>query len=267
MSQKLPPLVDPIDYRRLTQPIAALASAYADGHVIPLHFHRRDQLLYAACGVVRVTTEAETWIVPPDRALYLPAGTEHSVRMYGDVGMRSLYIEPEAAPLQLRGIEVLAVSDLLRAAIQALTKEPKERVEPERSELLARLIESELCRAPRLPLYTPLPSDPRMQRLCAMLLADPADSRSLDALAAEAGASPRTLARLFEREFGMTFGQWRQRIRFHAALEALALGAPVACVAADAGYASASAFTAAFRKSMGFPPSRASRTPTPFEAG
>ena len=104
----------------------------------------------------------------------------------------------------------------------------------------------------------PLPSDARLQRLCAELLADPSDRRTLDAWSEVAGASTRTLARLFESDLGMSFNAWRQRIRFHNALEALSRGEPIARVAEHHGYRSASAFSSAFRKVMGTPPSKAS---------
>ncbi len=251
------------DYQHLPQPIGAMAKRFADGFVIPLHSHPRDQLLYAISGVMRLRTEGAAWVVPPDGAAYIPAGTPHAVHIHGRVDMRTLYIdtartkaEHGAARPDLR---VVAVSGLLRELIMALCEEPVDYPSGGRAELLASLIAHELRAAPALALHAPLPTDPRLQRVCAALLADPANRYSLEAWATDAGASARTLARLFQSELGMSFGAWRQRVRFQGALEALSAGASIAQVAHAHGYQSPSAFTSAFGKAMGFAPSQARR--------
>ena len=254
---------DPQDYQDLPQAIGAMSKRFADGFVIPLHAHERDQLLYAIRGIMRLRTEGEAWVVPPEGAVYIPAGTLHAVDMHGDVDMRTLYIDRAsidrgAGRAPPRALCVVAVSGLLRELILALSEEPVTYGPDSRGALIARMIELEIGRAEELALHVPLPRDARLQRLCAALLADPSDRRTLDAWSEVAGASTRTLARLFERELGMSFNRWRQRVRFHGALEALSRGAPISRVAARHGYRSASAFSAAFGKVMGVAPSRVS---------
>ncbi len=249
---------DPRDFQDLPQAIGAMAKRFADGDVIPLHAHARDQLLYAISGVMRLRTEAEAWVVPPEGAVYIPAETPHAVGMHGDVEMRTLYIDAAAGPAPRRALCVVAVSALLRELILALSEEPVVYEANSRGALLARMIEHEIARAPELSLHVPLPRDARLQRLCAELLADPSDRRTLEGWSEVAGASSRTLARLFARELGMSFNRWRQRVRFHAALEALSRGEPIPRIAARHGYRSASAFSAAFSKVMGATPSRVS---------
>lgn len=100
----------------------------------------------------------------------------------------------------------------------------------------------------------PLPEDPRARRVADALLRDPADARTLAAFGKHAGASARTLARLFLAETGAPFGQWRAHLRLCAALSHLAVGVPVGDVAGRVGYASASAFVAAFRRLLGVSP-------------
>lgn len=248
---------DPLDYQDLPQTIGAMSKTFADGFVIPLHEHERDQLLYAISGIMRLRTEREAWIVPADGAVYIPAGTAHSVGMHGDVDMRTLYIDAVANDTRPRDLCVVAVSNLLRELILALSEEPVVYEANSRGGLIAKMIELEMGRARELSLSFPLPRDSRLQRLCAGLLADPSDRRTLDDWAQVAGASSRTLARLFERDLGMSFNQWRQRIRFHNALEALSRGESIARVAKQHGYNSASAFSAAFGKVMGASPSKA----------
>ena len=246
---------EPLDYQNLAQPIGAMAKSFADGFEIELHHHDRDQLLYAIRGVMLLRTDRAAWVVPPDRAVYIPATVPHTVSMYGDVEMRTLYIDAEATPVRDRTLRVHAVSGLLRELILALSEEPVSYGDGSRGDYLAKLITSEIERAANLSLGTPLPRDPRLQRLCAAFLADPSDQRGLEAWSDVAGASKRTLSRLFEQDMGMSFSVWRQRVRFHNALEALSQGHPISAVAAQNGYRSVSAFSAAFRKQMGAPPS------------
>ncbi|NKB58101.1 MAG: helix-turn-helix domain-containing protein [Alphaproteobacteria bacterium] len=249
---------DPDDYQDLPQAIGAMSKRFADGFVTPLHDHERDQLLYAACGVMRLRTNREAWIVPQGSAFYVPAGTPHSVGMHGDVEMRTLYIDTSVSHARPLSPRVVTVSNLLRELILALSEEPVQYEPDSRGDIIARLINQELDRARELTLSVPLPKDIRLQRLCAELLADPSDRRTLADWADVAGASARTLARLFERDLGMGFNRWRQRVRLHSALEAISSGEPIARVARQHGYLSTSAFSAAFGKVMGFPPSKAS---------
>ena len=242
------------DYQHLPQPIGALAKRFEDGFVIPEHAHDRDQLVFARGGVMRVETPGESWIVPPDRAIYLPAGRRHSVRMHGAVEMPTLYIDRAAFSARWDVVRVLAVSPLLRALILALAEEPVDYLPGSRGDRVARMIEFELREAEPVTLRVPLPEDPRLQKICAAILAAPADRRTLEAWADMAGASPRTLARLFQRDLGMRFKDWRAQARLQSAMEALARGEPIAVIAAKHGYLSPSAFTAAFVKATGQPP-------------
>lgn len=168
--------------------------------------------------------------------------------------MRTLYIRPDVAPGLPKAPVAMEVSVLLRSLILALLEEPVLYEEKARGRRLAALILDEITRADPVALAIPMPRDARLVRLCDRLLAEPGCSDTLDRLAQEAGASPRTLSRLFSREVGLSFTAWRQRVRFHNAMEAIIRGEPVGIVARANGYASASAFTAAFRKAMGVTP-------------
>lgn len=245
---------NPDDYQRLPRDVVGMAKSFVTGDTTGAHAHERDQLLYAVQGVTRVTTGAATWIVPPDRALYVPAGTVHAVVMKGRVEMRTLYIRPGSAPGLPREPAAMEVSALLRALVLALLDEPVLYDVAARAGLIARLILEEIARARMLALDIPMPDDARLKRLCESLIANPGRGETLDRLAEGTGASARTLARLFQRETGLSFSQWRQRVRFTSAMEALVRGEPVGLVARASGYASASAFSAAFRKALGVTP-------------
>src|SRR4029078_4490212 len=150
--------------------------------------HSRDQFLYSVTGIMRVRTQAEAWVVPPDRAVYLPARVEHSIGIRGLVTMSTLYIAPRAHHGLPIAPTVLEVSTLLRELVLALIEEPVVYDEQGRGGALADLIFSEIARARRLPLVIPMPRAPRLLRVCSAMLADPASRCNLGDWAAEAGA-------------------------------------------------------------------------------
>ena len=246
--------IDPRDYQRVPRPVAAMPKEFADGFVIAPHRHERAQLLYASTGTMRVLTDDGSWIVPPLRGLWIPAATEHEIRMCGAVAMRTLYIEPAVAPWQPRACQVIEVLPLLRELILAAMAEPVEYEVDGRAGQIMTLLLEELRRAPAVPLRIPMPRDRRLLALCRALLERPEADDSLEAWAERVHASPRTLSRLFLRETAMSFAAWRQQVRLAEALSRLALGQPVGDVARALGYASASAFTAMFRRALGATP-------------
>ncbi|MES0882714.1 AraC family transcriptional regulator [Roseibium sp. SCP14] len=239
------------DYQDLPQPMAVLPKVFEDGHVIPPHSHKRDQLLYAISGVMRISAAETSWIVPPDRALLMPSGQEHSVEMHGEVQMRTLYI----SPVRQAEMKVLSVPSLLRELIVALSQEPMDYTNNDRAERIAELIAIELERCETLPLSIPLPTDPRLQKFCIKIMENPSLNASFEQLAENTGASSKTLARLCSRQLGMSLGEWRRRVRFASAMELLAKGTPIKVAASLCGYASAAAFTHAFRKEFRIRPS------------
>ncbi len=253
----------PEDYQDLSCPVAVMAKSFAAGFETPLHHHTRDQLIYAQSGVMRVHSERETWIVPPKRAVYIVAGIAHKVAMRGNVEMRTLYIDANCSPNLPKSITALEVSTLLRALILSLLNEPLDYGNVSRGGDMVRLILSEITRARRLSLGIPMPKDIRLRTLCDALLRQPERSETLEEWSLIVGASVRTLSRLFSSQTGMSFTAWRQRVRFHNAMEALVGGEPIAKVAHKNGYSSPSAFTHSFRKTFGVTPSSLGSGPYP----
>lgn len=220
-----------------------------------LHTHRRAQLLYACSGVMSVVTGTGAFVVPPQRAVWLPSGTEHEVHYGVPVSLRTLYIEPrihECLPTQCR---VLEVSDLLRALILTAVNLPTEYDLEGREGKIMSLLIDEIAAMPTIPLHAPMPRDARLVRVCRALFKDPLRELALDDLARSVGMSRRTVTRLFRRETGMSFAEWRQHVRLLEALSRLAIGGSVTSVALDVGYRSPSSFTAMFRRTFGVTPS------------
>ncbi|HAA93493.1 MAG TPA: AraC family transcriptional regulator [Rhodospirillaceae bacterium] len=228
----------------------------AKGDTILPHRHRRDQLVYASEGVMTVVTQSGAFIVPPERAVWMPGGTEHRIEAKGDLSMRTLYIEPDAVRGLPQEVCVLQMSPLMRQLILEAVEAPQVYAVDGPEERLMRVILDKIVALPTAPLNLPIPSDRRLRKITEGLMLDPADRRNLADWASEAGASERTLARLFLAETKMSFRAWRQQLRLMRALEMLAADVQVTTVALDLGYESLSAFTAMFRRAFGVPPTR-----------
>jgi AraC-like DNA-binding protein len=227
---------------------------YSAGHIIPLHFHDRDQLVYASRGVMTVQTGNGTWVVPPDRAVWIPASVPHSILMSGQVAMRTLYLRARLAPALPRDCCVVNVSPLLKQLIlHACTLESLRAAVAVHRHLIDVLID-QLRIVETVPLQLPNVADPRAQRLAKILMAEPGNQRPLAQVCKATGASVRTAERLFLEETGMTLGKWRQQLRLMEAMRLLGDGAKVTHAALEAGYNTPSAFIVAFRRSLGTTP-------------
>ena len=225
------------------------------------HRHPRGQLLYAGRGVMRVVAGGGRWVVPPSQAVWLPPETEHEVWFPGEVLLHSLFVDPSAVEGLPEHCAVLEVVPLLRELILR-TAEVGEDYGASGPEMrLMRVILDELLRARQARLHLPMPQDARVRRVTEGLITEPGDNRTLDAWSETACTGPRTLARLFVRETGLTFGAWRQRLRLMEAVDRLGAGQRVTQVAFDLGYESLSAFVEMFRKQLGQPPGRYLRAP------
>ncbi|MFE6779210.1 helix-turn-helix domain-containing protein [Streptomyces sp. NPDC057702] len=216
------------------------------------HHHDDHQIVYAGRGVLSVTTGAGSWVAPATSALWIPAGTVHEPRAWGETDLHTVGLPATVNPLGLDRPAVIAVGPLLRELILEYTRDPTD-PSPERRRLL-RVLLDQLRHSPQRPIHLPTARDTRLASVCALLTDDPADSRTLAALGAAVGASERTLARLFRAEMGMTFPQWRTQLRLHRALLLLADGVPVTAVAHRCGWATASAFIDVFRRKLGHTP-------------
>ncbi|WP_246475356.1 AraC family transcriptional regulator [Diaphorobacter ruginosibacter] len=228
---------------------------YSDGWVTGWHSHPRGQLLYASKGVMIVNSRAGSWVVPPNRALWFPAGLEHEVRMSGEVHMRTAYIDEARVEGVPATACVLRVSALMRELIVAATSAQLDYAEGSRGDLILRLLVQELRQSHVLPLHLPVPEDERIQRICKALIEDTANADTALQWAHRVGVAPKTVHRLFQKETGMGFAQWREQARLLLALRKLASGERIIDIAFDCGYASQSAFTAMFRRRFGVPPS------------
>jgi AraC-like DNA-binding protein/quercetin dioxygenase-like cupin family protein len=238
--------------------------------VVELHVHPWPQLTFSTKGVIRLNTEDGTYIVPPSRALWVPADVPHSITLIEDAELRTVYLHAWLAPNWER-CQVLEISALLLALMLSLDTTPDGALQtpnigagepamphrlqaPQRERLIAPLLIDEIERATQIRIDVPLPRDKRLRQLCETLLQNLADRATLGDRAAAIGASERTVARLFRDQLGMSWQQWRQQAVMAHALPLLARGLPVSRVAQASGYATDSAFCAMFKAATGQSP-------------
>lgn len=244
------------DYDSTGMPVAALAEDCPSGYASPRHSHPSAQLIYAVRGVMVIDTDYGQWIVPPTRGLWMPSGTLHSIRMVGEVKMRTAFIDLSIASAMPQHCVVLKISPLLRELIIAMIDVSIPYETNSRAGRMARLMLDEIQHMGTLPLHLPMPSDTRLLNICNAISAAPDDNTTATQWGQRLGVDPKTIHRLFLRETGITFGQWRTQARLVIALERLAAGDKVLNIALDLGYESPSAFATMFKKQFGIAPSR-----------
>lgn len=218
------------------------------------HRHLRGQLFCVDNGLLHVHTEHGSWLLPPQRAGWMPPSIAHRVSISGAHSGWSVFVRPDTARLLPALPCVIGISELMRALVRrARGWSPQAVLSDTQDRVLAVLLD-EMRHAPQLPLHLPCPRDRRLLKVTQAMLRQLGDDRGLEGWAAWAGMSPSTLSRLFRQETGLSFAQWRQQARLSHALTRLAQGAPVANVADETGFASPSHFIAMFRRNFGDSP-------------
>ncbi|APR82803.1 Transcriptional regulator, AraC family protein [Minicystis rosea] len=240
--------------------------AMAFGHRFDWHRHGAHQLAWAEHGTLAVSVGDKTWILPTTRALWIPAGVLHAAEASSPATMHSAYFRRSACPATWEAVTVMAAPPLLRELLIYLSRDDLPKQARAHAQALVLDVLTPLASTEILVTF---PTDTRARNVADALSKNPADPRDLAAFGKSAGASARTLARLFLAETGLTFGHWRTRIRIRAALVHLAAGLSIAVTADRVGYESPSAFVVAFRKETGVSPGAyfAERRASPLQTG
>lgn len=239
--------------------VRSLAMTYYAGHHLEAHSHPWGQLVYAASGVMRVTLQNTFWVVPPTRAIWAPPDVHHEIDARGDYSMRTIYIAPEFSDRLPTAGGALQVTPLLRELVLRIVAIGM--LDDAQHAALIHVLLDELTQAQTSQMSLTFPRDRRARVVAERLSQDPTTGLDLATIAADAGASARTIQRLFRDETGLRFTQWRRRLRVLNALQLLNDGVSVTVAGVEAGYASTSAFVAAFREEMGFTPAKCHARP------
>lgn len=232
-------------------PVIGIAATLGD-HDSGVHQHQRGQLLFTRQGCTRITLAQHLCLLPPSRAAWIPAGVSHRAVIQQSVDYRSIYLIPALCKTLPHHVRVIEVSPLLRAVLEpiAMSAFDTDWQRGKYVHLLGLCLE-EIREAAEQPMLLPLPRDRRLSPLLATLDQLPPE---LQALEQQIGASGRTIGRLFQRETGMSYQQWRQQWRLLRAIELLATGRNIGYCATHLGFSSDSAFIAFFRTSTGLTP-------------
>lgn len=236
-------------------PVTAVVERYPAGHTVPEHSHRRGQLLYAAEGVLLVEAATGRWLVPPTAAVWVRPDVPHRLVIPVPAQVHGIFIHEDWAAHLPKKDSVLNVSALLRELIGALACLDLKLPSSKRERLLGELFAEELKLQQALPFHLPWPSDAPIQRVCDVLVRDPAHGGTADDWAAALAISTKTFHRRFQKSTGLAFGRWRQQMRLMSSMPLLLGGAPITQVALSSGYESHSAYAVAFKKHFGVPPS------------
>ena len=245
-------LVEAVD--DVPRPVIAVGNDYPDGHAVAPHQHRRGQLISGASGVVVLATPSGTWVMPPQRGMWIPPGTVHDVRMVGVVSMQSLYLEPEMTQGMPDGCQVVGISPFMRSLMTEALDLPIDYDPGSRAGAVMALLQHEMRRLPVLPLSLPYPAHNSLAARCRQFLRDPMVHETIEDWSEPLGMSRRAFTRLFRRETGLSFVAWRQQACLVAALPLLAAGEPVTSVALALGYDNPAAFTTMFKRVLGTSP-------------
>jgi len=244
------------DPDELYSPAVALTVDIRDNsRELPVHRHRKGQLVLAARGSVTCEVPSGLWIVPPHGAVWIPGGMPHTNRVSLNGRICLLFVEPDAAALPASCC-TLSVSPLLRELILRLVELPQSYSTAGSTGRLVAVLLDELVQMPAEQLHLPITAEPRLRRIANALMNDPSDRSTIAEWARRVSIGERTLARLIVDETGMTFGRWRQQLHIVIALQRLSAGMTVQVVAQDLGYESVSAFITMFKKVLGKPPAR-----------
>lgn len=222
---------------------------------IPIHQHRKGQLILALHGAVTCQVEDALWIVPPQCGVWIPGDMSHSNRATANARLCYLFVEPGIVALPHRCC-TLSISPMVREMILHLADAPLDYEQGGHTDQLAHVLLDELVLMPMEQLYLPISNHPKIQTMANALSSSPGDRSTIAQWAKRLALSERTLTRLIAKETGLSFGRWRQQLHLLVAIRELASGVSVQRVSGDLGYESVTAFITMFKKALGLPPAR-----------
>ena len=222
---------------------------------MPAHSHAEAQLCGLDAGLAILETEAGAWTCPPGRCVWIPGGVVHSLRSCGKISgwmVRLKTRERIGLPAEPR---ILALSPLMKEIVVRMMTWVENPEVNTANRRLVHVLYDEICSSSQMRLHLPVPRDPALKRLATRMAEDPSGvSKNLAALACEVGLSERSLFRNFQKETGLSPGQWRRQMQVLRSLELLAKGRSVTEASFAVGYESVGAFIRAFRQILGVTP-------------
>jgi AraC-like DNA-binding protein len=238
----------------LPRPVFARAKSLPRGARNPWHVHPWAQLTYAIKGVLVVRTVHGTFLTPPQWAVWIPPGVHHEVITSVRTERRNFFIDPTKIAWDPATCRVLEVSPFMRELIRVVAALPTEYDEEGRDGRLVQVLLDQIPLLREAEFSLPMPSTPSLLEFCTELLHRSDDHRPVRDVAKASGMSERTMSRVFLRETGVSFRDWRVRLKLMMSIEMLEVSKNVTGTAFDCGYDSTSAFITAFKHQFGRTP-------------
>ncbi|MCP3097967.1 helix-turn-helix transcriptional regulator [Myxococcus sp. K15C18031901] len=241
---------------KLPHPVYFRTASLPDAATYPRHRHPWGEFVYAFSGVMELKLAGSHYLAPPQYGIWLPPDVEHLGMNRSEASHCSLYLAREWCRALPKTTCALAVSPLVKALLEHLRANGVDQPRTSAERRLLRVLIDQLARAPAQGSYLPMSDDPLLGPVLTALEAHPEDARSLEAWAERLHTTERTLERRCQQHLGLSFSEWRQRLRVVKALALLEQGRSVESIALDLGYASASSFIAMFRRMTGTTPDK-----------
>jgi AraC-like DNA-binding protein len=243
---------------RCGSPVRAGTFAYA-GEDVVTGWHRHDlhQLEYSFQGTVELETETARYLLPPQQAVWIPAGVTHQTTVRRSVRTVSAFFCPDLVPGAGDRVRILAASPLVREMLLygvrwPIHRQPGSQAADTFFAALACLVADSLDQ--ETPLRLPTSTDPLIAAVIAYT-EDHVQRVSATEVARAVGVSERTLRRKFLADTGISWHGYLRQSRLLRAMTMLAGKEPtVLDVAIAVGFGSLSAFTRAFTSSTGESP-------------
>ncbi|SMF05648.1 AraC family transcriptional regulator [Pseudogulbenkiania subflava] len=221
-----------------------------------LHRHPWGQLNRISLGLIELEVDGSKLTAPADYLVWVPADLPHAAYVRLAMAYTSVYVDDALAARLPAGPCLIQQTPVVRALLEDFCQRRVTAMAGDWDVRQAELLVEHLVRAGAEDSYLPESADRQLAPILHAIRLDPADATTLAQWAEQVHSTERTLARRFQRELGMSFVQWRNRVRLLQALAWLKEGWPVQEIAARLSYGTASAFIAMFRKQIGFSPER-----------
>ncbi len=243
-------------YPSLPRAVLPTSAEFKPMTQIVSHSHPWSQLSYSCVGIMHIETDAGVFVIPPEQALWLPAGIKHQHFCKNKVSYRSLYIDSVLSEALGNRVKPLTIDPLLKSLILEVSSWPEDYEETEQTKRFLFVLLDRLAIAKSNELFMPTISDKRLLPIIEALNQQPANKLTIEQWALKVGASSRTLNRLFNQNYGMGFSRWKQKLRILKSLELLNSNMLLIDIAFELGYESTSAFITAFKKHLGCSPKK-----------
>ena len=238
------------------KPLSFRTEDYPGGMAIPLQRAPWGKLLYAVSGVAEFVIEGARTLSPPAYAIWIPPEVPHESRASHTTRYAAAYVHRTLCSPLPDKVSTLALSAVLKAVMADFAARAVTLPTTPEDLRLAQVLLDQIRLAPRYESYLPFTDDAQLGKVLAALQTMPGDRRSLAAWAHSLGTTERTLSRRCRKTLGLSFQEWRQRLKLLTAISLLEEGCSIQATADRLGYSTTSAFIAMFRQLTGVSPTR-----------